>query len=102
MNEFNKSADFNASTTGVTQSNYDLVCLSHLRWDFVFQRPQHLLSRFARDRRVFFIEEPIFSDEPNHLDLSPREDNLFVVVPRLSHETAHLNQVETATQKLLD
>jgi UDP-galactopyranose mutase len=36
----------------------DLVCLSHLRWGFVFQRPNHLMSRFARKRRVFFIEEP--------------------------------------------
>ncbi|HLM00063.1 MAG TPA: hypothetical protein VK400_03345, partial [Pyrinomonadaceae bacterium] len=68
--------------------NYDLVCLSHLRWDFVYQRPQHLLSRFARERRVFFIEEPIFSDEPSRLDISPREDNLFVVVPRLNHADA--------------
>ena len=39
----------------------DLVCLSHLRWNFVFQRPQHLLIRFAQGQRVFFIEEPIFS-----------------------------------------
>ena len=31
----------------------DLVCFSHLRWDFVYQRPQHLLTRCARDRRVF-------------------------------------------------
>jgi ribonuclease BN (tRNA processing enzyme) len=38
----------------------DLICLSHLRWNFVFQRPQHLMSRFAADRRVFFIEEPVF------------------------------------------
>jgi ribonuclease BN (tRNA processing enzyme) len=37
----------------------DLVCLSHLRWDFVYQRPQHLLSRCARERRVFFVEAPI-------------------------------------------
>jgi UDP-galactopyranose mutase len=36
----------------------DLVCLSHLRWDFVFQRPQHLMTRQARTRRVFFVEEP--------------------------------------------
>jgi hypothetical protein len=43
----------------------DLVCLSHLRWNFVFQRPQHLLTRFAQGQRVFFIEEPIFSlDSP--------------------------------------
>jgi UDP-galactopyranose mutase len=38
----------------------DLVCLSHLRWDFVFQRPQHLMTRCARDRRVYFVEEPVF------------------------------------------
>ena len=36
----------------------DLICLSHLRWNFVYQRPQHLMTRCARDRRVFFIEEP--------------------------------------------
>lgn len=40
----------------------DLVCFSHLRWGFVFQRPQHLMSRFARQRRVYFIEEPVFED----------------------------------------
>ncbi|WP_425258892.1 glycosyltransferase [Rubrivivax sp. RP6-9] len=37
---------------------HDLVVFSHLRWDFVYQRPQHLLSRLAGDRRVFFVEEP--------------------------------------------
>ena len=37
-----------------------LVCLSHLRWNFVFQRPQHLMTRCARERRVFFVEEPVF------------------------------------------
>jgi len=35
-----------------------LICFSHLRWDFVFQRPQHLMSRFAKDRRVIVFEEP--------------------------------------------
>src|SRR5947209_13403494 len=43
-------------------SQMDLLCLSHLRWAFVFQRPQHLMSRFARRRRVFFFEEPEFGD----------------------------------------
>lgn len=36
-----------------------LLCFSHLRWDFVFQRPQHLMSRFAREMTVVFWEEPI-------------------------------------------
>ena len=35
-----------------------LICFSHLRWNFVFQRPQHLMSRFARERRVIYWEEP--------------------------------------------
>src|SRR4029450_2514109 len=38
----------------------DLICLSHLRWNFVFQRPQQLMTRCAKDRRVFFFEEPLF------------------------------------------
>ena len=41
----------------------DLVCFSHLRWGFVFQRPQHLMSRFAARRRVFFVEEAIREDQ---------------------------------------
>ncbi len=40
----------------------DIVVLSHLRWDFVFQRPQHLMSRAARNHRVLFWEEPIRPD----------------------------------------
>src|SRR5688572_9091379 len=39
-----------------------LVCFSHLRWNFVYQRPQHLMSRFVRDYRVFFVEEPVDTD----------------------------------------
>jgi UDP-galactopyranose mutase len=37
-----------------------LVVLSHLRWDFVFQRPQHLLTRMAAYRRVLYVEEPLY------------------------------------------
>jgi UDP-galactopyranose mutase len=61
----------------------DLVCLSHLRWDFVYQRPQHLMSRFARDRRVFFVEEPMPDDGPSRLEVSERPGGVRVVVPRL-------------------
>ncbi len=47
--------------------NVDLICFSHLRWGFVYQRPQHLMSRFAKHRRVFFVEEPIFEQTPPEL-----------------------------------
>jgi len=62
---------------------FDLICFSHLRWDFVFQRPQHLLTRFAKDHRVFFIEEPVFGDDGPRLEISKRENGLHVVLPHL-------------------
>lgn len=62
---------------------YDIVCFSHLRWDFVFQRPQHLLSRCARERRVFFIEEPVEADRPARLEVSSPESGVWVVRPHL-------------------
>ena len=61
----------------------DLVCFSHLRWDFVYQRPQHLLSRCAKDRRVFFIEEPIYGNGSMRLDVREAESGVYVVVPQL-------------------
>ena len=36
-----------------------LLCFSHLRWDFVFQRPQHIMTRLADDYRVVFWQEPV-------------------------------------------
>ena len=50
-----------------------LICFSHLRWDFVFQRPQHLMARFARENRVLFWQEPRFSDDlpAARLDVAP-------------------------------
>jgi UDP-galactopyranose mutase len=63
--------------------DYDLICLSHLRWDFVYQRPQHLLSRCARTRRVFFVEEPAYAEGPPRLDVSERAGGVRVCVPTL-------------------
>src|SRR5689334_23603949 len=83
-----------------TQIKPDLVCLSHLRWDFVYQRPQHLMSRFARDRRVFFFEEPTFEDGPARLDVSERPGGVRVAVPRLPHGLAP-EEVEAAQRDLL-
>lgn len=62
----------------------DILCLSHLRWDFVFQRPQHLMTRFARDRRVFYLEEPIYDAESPDLAVEPSADRVRTVVPHLS------------------
>ena len=82
--------------------SYSMICLSHLRWDFVYQRPQHLLSRFAKDRNVYFFEEPIFTDEPTRLDVSRREDSLFVLVPHISHADRDARGVTEIQRELLD
>ena len=60
----------------------DLVVWSHLRWDFVYQRPQHLLKRAASDRRVFFIEEPVFNGSM-HLEVRERDNGVRVIIPHL-------------------
>lgn len=62
----------------------EMLVFSHLRWDFVFQRPQHLMSRFAKDRRVFFIEEPVFENTARSFyEMKNREGGVKVIVPHL-------------------
>ncbi len=80
----------------------DLICLSHLRWGFVFQRPQHLMSRFARDRRVFFVEEPFFdSDEPRLQKHICPQTGVNVIAPHLPAGSAP-DAVERILSNLLD
>lgn len=80
----------------------DLVCLSHLRWDFVYQRPQHLLGRCAKQRRVFFVEEPIFGEGPSRLDVSQREEGVYVVVPHLTEGLLNEGAVEAIQRAMID
>ena len=71
----------------------DLICFAHLGWDFVYQRPQHLMSRFARNGRVFYLEPPVF-DAPNpRLVVDARHGGVRVVTP---HLPPALNQVPLA------
>lgn len=61
-----------------------LVCFSHLRWSFVWQRPQHLLSRAARHFDVLFIEEPVFEPaESPRLRIEAVAPGIAVAVPVL-------------------
>jgi hypothetical protein len=61
-----------------------LICFSHLRWDFVYQRPQHLMTRAAADSHVVFVEEPVFGNVHSpSLDLSARDAGVVVAVPKL-------------------
>jgi UDP-galactopyranose mutase len=69
-----------------------LICFSHLRWDFAFQRPNHLMSRAARDRRVFFVEEPIHEAVPAPFLRTRARGGVTVVVPVLPHDLAEGRQ----------
>jgi glycosyltransferase involved in cell wall biosynthesis len=60
-----------------------LVVFSHLRWDFVFQRPQHLMSRFARHRKVLYIEEPVSTDGAASWIRSVDDSGVIVLRPAL-------------------
>ncbi|HZI74229.1 MAG TPA: hypothetical protein VFD73_09435, partial [Gemmatimonadales bacterium] len=62
---------------------FSIVVFSHLRWNFVYQRPQHLLSRLAATRPVFFIEEPEFdADGPVRWERTSPHANVTVLRPR--------------------
>src|SRR3546814_469353 len=69
----------------ILERSRTILCFSHLRWDFVFQRPQHLMSRFAASDRVIFWEEPRFIDgEFPRLDIRECESTgVIVVTPEL-------------------
>jgi UDP-galactopyranose mutase len=58
-----------------------IIVFSHLRWDFVYQRPQHLLSRLAEHYRIVFFEEPVFQQGEPALTVSTPVPNLTVCRP---------------------
>ena len=63
----------------------DLICFSHLRWDFVFQRPQHLMTRFSKYLRVFFIEEWIEEDTAaSFLEIRHPLPRLWIATPHIT------------------
>ena len=82
-----------------------LICFSHLRWDFVFQRPQHLMSRFAREMTVIFWEEPFEIEKRETAYLQVRQadnfPNVRVVTPHLPEGLSDERR-EEALKRLLD
>ncbi|MGQ3052045.1 MAG: glycosyltransferase [Roseateles sp.] len=58
-----------------------LVVFCHLRWSFVYQRPQHLMSRLAGRWRVIFVEEPMRCEGPAHVEVRDIAPHLQVLVP---------------------
>lgn len=97
MGAFSKVSD------GVFATDAPLVCFSHLRWDFVLQRPQHLMQRFAAQRQVFFFEEYIPTDHHlAYLEIHPFAGTTVKAIrPRIPHWWNE-EQREAELARLLD
>jgi len=97
--------EFKAEHSAPDSQPTTLICFSHLRWNFVFQRPQHLMSRFAREMDVIFWEEPvdIAPRETAYLQVREAEDaaNVRIVVPHLPQGMPE-DAREATLKRLLD
>jgi UDP-galactopyranose mutase len=94
-----------ASRPDARKMSPDVIAFSHLRWDFVFQRPQHLMSRFAKTRRVFFFEEAVIHDSPYESKLSVRtceKTGVMVATPHLAGQGSRYSMEETERRFLED
>lgn len=60
-----------------------LICFSHLRWHFVYQRPQHLMQRASRQWPVYFWEEPV-DDQQEELRIRQVGPAIFVLCPHIA------------------
>src|SRR5947209_13440089 len=84
------------------RNSLDLICFCHLRWDFVYQRPQHLMARCAKQRRVIFWEEPVqVTPGKEQLALSKRQDNVTIATPHVSNEWSP-DEVDRVQREMLD
>lgn len=66
-----------------TLPDYDIIVFCHLRWDFVYQRPQHILSRLSKEFKILFVEEPvdIYSSDKSYISIQEISDKLHVCKP---------------------
>jgi UDP-galactopyranose mutase len=62
---------------------FDIVCLAHLPWDLVFQRPHHLMTRAARSGQVLYVEEPRDDASEPFAEIRCTEGGVQVLVPHL-------------------
>src|SRR5690606_11515079 len=58
-----------------------IIVFSHFRWDFAYQRSQHLLTRLAENYKIVFIEEPVFHDDDSFFETSAPGANVTVLKP---------------------
>src|SRR5690349_17660956 len=83
-----------------------VICFCHLRWGFVHQRPQHLMTHAARSRRVIFWEEPWYEDPVTSsfslptLNLIPTDAGPLVALPLMPEGMDEAAAIEVQRQLL--
>lgn len=79
-----------------------LICFSHLRWNFVFQRPQHLMTNLAHEYLIAYVEEPIFTEQAQSaLHITKFNENITVLTPLIPSNT-FLKERENIQKSLLE
>lgn len=65
--------------------HYDMIVFCHVRWEFVYQRPQHIISRISKEMKVLMIEEPVDYEiqEENSGNLIVVSNSLHVLQPKV-------------------
>ena len=89
-----------ASSTPVL-SPFTLIVFSHLRWDFVYQRPQQLLSRLAQRLPVLFVEEPMAGAAAPALEVMDPEPGVRVLRAHVTSHGAGFHDAHTAQVQAL-
>jgi len=66
--------------------SYDIIVFCHLRWQFVYQRPQHIISRLSKKYKILLIEEPIGAsqDQESSGDINYVSPNLHILQPKVN------------------
>lgn len=80
-----------------------LLCLSHLRWNFVYQRPQHLMSRCSKIFQVLFFEEPVPSEGAHAwLEIKLAEEDVRLLIPHIPAPLMNTDEGADLLKTLLD
>ena len=79
-----------------TEDTSMLLCFSHLRWDFVYQRPQHILALASRTNQLIYFEEPVFEDvQQAFMRINDVAPSIKVITPVLTTGTGAADADQT-------
>jgi len=78
-----------------------LLCFSHLSWNFVYQRPQHLLTRFSKHYQVFYFEEPKIGDSDRYI-VNVQDGTYIVELLVSNHDGTTNERIQNLIKELLE